>query len=64
MGGADSWPWIMLAKPGMSVSPPDEPLASSEISDSVSWPRCRQSVTAADASMALVCVVLPAESIA
>ena len=35
IGGAASSPWIMLAKPGISASPPDEPTASRDTSPSV-----------------------------
>jgi hypothetical protein len=64
MGGAASSPWIMLAKPGISVSPPDEPLASSDTRESSAPPRCRQSRIAPAASCALVWRVMPSSSIA
>lgn len=63
-GAADSSPWIMLANPGMSVSPPDEPLASSETCDRSASPRARQAWMACAASCALLQRVRPSGSIA
>ena len=64
MGGAASSPCTMLAKPGISVSPPELPVASSETSESRRPARCRQSRTAWAAIWALLKTVRPSVSIA
>ncbi|MOA57549.1 hypothetical protein D3C78_1817520 [compost metagenome] len=64
MGCAASSPWIMFEKPGISASPPEDPLVSKETADrSVSWRR-RQSRIALAASCALENTVAPSGSIA
>ncbi|MCY1446978.1 hypothetical protein D9M71_635750 [compost metagenome] len=64
MGGAASSPWIMFENPGISASPPDEPLASSDTADRSLSPRRRQSRMALAANCALLQTVAPSESIA
>jgi hypothetical protein len=64
IGGAASSPWIMLANPGISASPPEEPLASIDTPATSTPPRCRQSRTAPAASCALLNTVRPSASMA
>ncbi|MCY1305802.1 hypothetical protein D9M70_556270 [compost metagenome] len=64
MGCASSSPWIMFEKPGISASPPEEPLASSDTADRSPSLRRRQSRMALAASCALEKAVAPSASIA
>ena len=54
MGGAAISPWIMLAKPGISASPPEDPLDRKPISESFLPARARVSSIAPAAMRALL----------
>jgi hypothetical protein len=64
MGGAAISPWIMLAKPGISASPPEEPLARKARSPRARPAWARQSSMACTAMAVLLCTVRPSPSMA
>ncbi|MNZ80374.1 hypothetical protein D3C78_990050 [compost metagenome] len=64
MGGAAISPWIMLAKPGIKASPPEEPLERKPMSAKVRPASASVAWMAPAAICALLNTVLPSPSIA